>query len=96
MPYTAISYQNKIFFNTTGNTALATAGSGDVLTGLITGLIAQNYSVIHASILGVYLHGKTADIAIRSKETEETFIASNIIEYLNDAIRSINNDKMAL
>ena len=94
--YTAISYQNKIFFNTTGNSALATAGSGDVLTGLITGLIAQNYSAIHASILGVYLHGKTADIAIQSKETEETFIASDIIEYLNEAIRSIYRDKMAL
>ena len=88
--YTAIAYQNNIYFNTTGNPALATAGSGDVLTGLITGFLAQNYSAIHASILGVYLHGKSADIAIESKETMETFIASSGIEYLNEAIRSIN------
>ncbi|RLD84390.1 MAG: NAD(P)H-hydrate dehydratase, partial [Bacteroidetes bacterium] len=84
------AYQNKIYFNTTGNSALATAGSGDVLTGLITGLLAQNYSAIHASILGVFLHGKSADIAIESKETMETFIASNGIAYLSKAIRSIN------
>ena len=88
--YTAIAYQNNIYFNTTGNPALATAGSGDVLTGLITGFLAQNYSAFHASILGVYLHGKSADIAIESKETMETFIASSGIEYLNEAIRSIN------
>jgi len=88
--YTAIAYQNKIYFNTTGNSALSTAGSGDVLTGLITGLLAQNYSAIHASILGVFLHGKSADIAIESKETMETFIASNGIAYLSKAIRSIN------
>ena len=88
--YTAIAFQGKIFFNTTGNPALATAGSGDVLTGIITGLIAQKYSSINASILGVYLHGKSADLAIKSQETMETFIASNGIEYLSEAIRSIN------
>ncbi len=87
--YTAIAFQNKIYFNTTGNPALATAGSGDVLTGIITGLVAQKYTAIDASILGVYLHGKSADIAIESKETEQTFIASSCIEYLNKAIRSI-------
>lgn len=94
--YSVIAYQEKIFFNTTGNPALATAGSGDVLTGIITGLIAQYYSSIHASILGVYLHGKSADIAIQSKETMETFIASTGIEFLNEAIRSIHSEKMAL
>ena len=94
--YTTIAFQHKIFFNTTGNPALATAGSGDVLTGLLTGLMAQKYSSIHASILGVYLHGKSADIAILSKETVETFIASNGIEYLKEAIRSINDKKVAL
>ncbi len=87
--YTAIAFQNNIYFNTTGNPALATAGSGDVLTGIITGLIAQKYTAIDASILGVYLHGKSADIAIEFKETEQTFIASSCIEYLNKAIRSI-------
>ncbi|HIE45382.1 MAG TPA: NAD(P)H-hydrate dehydratase [Flavobacteriaceae bacterium] len=81
---TIIANQGKIHFNTTGNPALATAGSGDVLTGIITGLIAQNYSPFEASIFGVYLHGLTADIAM-SEQTYETFIASNIIDNLSKA-----------
>ncbi|MCF6222344.1 MAG: NAD(P)H-hydrate dehydratase [Flavobacteriaceae bacterium] len=85
----AIAYQNKIYFNTTGNPALATAGSGDVLTGMITGLMAQNYNALNASILGVYLHGKTADIAIRNNYTMETFIASDSVHLLPNAIKEI-------
>lgn len=83
--YTAISYKNVSYFNTTGNPGLATAGSGDVLTGLITGLLAQGYSSLEASILAVYLHGKTADLAMDDL-TYETFTASHIIQYLPDAI----------
>jgi hydroxyethylthiazole kinase-like uncharacterized protein yjeF len=72
-------------FNSTGNPALATAGSGDVLTGIITGLISQGYKPINAAILAVYLHGKTADIAI-SETGYETFTATSILDYLSDAI----------
>ena len=82
--YTVIAFQGKLFFNTTGNPALATAGSGDVLTGVITGLIAQQYTPIDAAILGVYLHGKTADLAMDSM-VYETFTASDCIEYLSEA-----------
>ena len=82
--YTVIAFQGDLHFNTTGNPALATAGSGDVLTGIITGLIAQKYSPIAAAILGVYLHGKTADLAMNSM-VYETFTASDCIEYLSDA-----------
>ncbi|HFS68160.1 MAG TPA: NAD(P)H-hydrate dehydratase [Flavobacteriia bacterium] len=89
--YTAICQSKKIYFNTTGNPALATAGSGDVLTGLITGLLAQKYTPIDACITAVFLHGKTADIAITESETEATFIASNIIKYLSKAIKSLFN-----
>jgi hydroxyethylthiazole kinase-like uncharacterized protein yjeF len=85
----AIAYRNKIYFNTTGNPALATAGSGDVLTGMITGLMAQKYNALNASILGVYLHGKTADIAIKNNYTMETFIASDSIHLLPNAIKEI-------
>jgi len=85
----AIAYQNKIYFNTTGNPALATAGSGDVLTGIITGLIAQNYSPLNAAVLGVYLHGLSADIAIRKNRTMETFIASDCVYFLSDAFKEI-------
>lgn len=82
--YTAIVHQGKIYFNTTGNPALATAGSGDVLTGIITGLIAQKYTSFEAAILGVYLHGKTADLSMKTK-AYETFTASDSIDFLSDA-----------
>ena len=57
-----------IFFNSTGNAGMATAGSGDVLTGIITGLLAQKYSPQNATMLGVYLHGLAGDIALNETE----------------------------
>lgn len=83
--HTVIIDGDNKYFNSTGNPALATAGSGDVLTGLITGLIAQSYTPKNAALLGVYLHGKTADIAIE-KTGFETFTASTILKYLSNAI----------
>jgi hydroxyethylthiazole kinase-like uncharacterized protein yjeF len=81
-----------MYFNSTGNPALATAGSGDVLTGIITGLIAQGYEPKFAAIFGVYLHGKTADIAL--KETGyETFNASTILAYLGKAILELFHEE---
>jgi len=82
--YTAVAHQGKIYFNTSGNPALATAGSGDVLTGIITGLIAQQYAAFEAAIMGVYLHGRTADLAMKTK-VYETFTASDSIDFLSDA-----------
>ena len=79
-----IAKNGKMYFNTTGNPALATAGSGDILTGIITGLIAQGYSSFDASIFGVYIHGLTADIALQN-QSYETFIASDIIDNLSNA-----------
>jgi ADP-dependent NAD(P)H-hydrate dehydratase len=79
-----------IYQNTTGNAALATAGSGDVLTGIITGLLAQSYEPIDAAILGVYLHGLTADLALPETGTQ-AFIASDIIKYLGKAFLSLEN-----
>ncbi|MCL4144534.1 UNVERIFIED_CONTAM: hypothetical protein GTU68_010732 [Idotea baltica] len=77
-------FEDKLYVNTTGNPGLATAGSGDVLTGVITGLIAQGYNTIAATIFGVYLHGKAADIAVE-KYGYQSLIASHVIEYLGDA-----------
>ena len=77
-----------IYKNTTGNPALATAGSGDVLTGIITSLIAQKYSSLNAAILGVYLHGLAADIAL-PETGYQSFIASDIIGYLGKAFLSL-------
>ena len=70
--------------NTTGNQALATAGSGYVLTGIITSLVAQSYDPIDAAILGVYLHGLTADIAL-PEMGYQSFIASDIIATIGEA-----------
>lgn len=80
----------KIYQNTTGNPALATAGSGDVLSGIITSLLAQNYEPINAAILGVYLHGLTADIAL-PETGYQSFIASDIINYLGKAFLTLEN-----
>ena len=84
--HTAVFYENKVYFNTTGNPALATAGSGDVLTGIITGFLAQNYATLDACLVGVYLHGATADIALKD-HVYETFTASDIINYLPKAFQ---------
>jgi NAD(P)H-hydrate epimerase len=74
----------KGFFNSTGNAGMAKAGSGDVLTGLLTGLLAQGYSSIETAILGVYLHGMAGDIAAK-KESMEAMLAGDIIDNLGQA-----------
>ena len=73
------------YFNSTGNVGLATAGSGDVLTGILTGLKAQNYNALETALLGVYLHGLTADLGTQELGLA-SFNARHIIEYLPDAI----------
>ena len=81
---------NIVYENTTGNAALATAGSGDVLTGMITSLLAQYYEPISAAILGVYLHGLTADIAL-PETGYQSFIASDIISNIGKAFLTLEN-----
>jgi hydroxyethylthiazole kinase-like uncharacterized protein yjeF len=76
--------EGKCFFNTTGNPGMATAGAGDVLTGIITSLLAQGYSAVNAACFGVFLHGLSGDIS--AKETsEESLTASRLIENLGKA-----------
>lgn len=77
-----------IYENTTGNAALATAGTGDVLTGMITSLLAQAYEPIDAAILGVYLHGFTANIAL-IETGYQSFIASDLIANIGKAYLSL-------
>ncbi|EPR74448.1 NAD(P)HX epimerase [Winogradskyella psychrotolerans RS-3] len=76
--------KKKLYVNTTGNPGMATAGSGDVLTGIISGLIAQSYTPLAATIFGVYLHGKSADISIEDYGYQ-SLIASHIIETIGEA-----------
>ena len=59
-------YEEKGYVNTTGNPGMATGGTGDVLTGMITGLIAQGYEPLKAAIFGVYLHGRAGDISVEN------------------------------
>lgn len=87
---TFIVNKKEVFQNTTGNAALATAGSGDTLTGIITSLLAQGYHPEEASKLGVFLHGLTADIAL-PKTGYNSFIASDIIKYLGKAFLELEN-----
>lgn len=77
-----------IVFNSTGNPGMATGGSGDVLTGIITSLCAQGYNSYQACVLGVYLHGLAGDFAALDK-SEEAMIASDIIEHLSNAFQFI-------
>jgi NAD(P)H-hydrate epimerase len=77
-----------IYFNDSGNPGLATAGSGDVLTGLILALMAQEYNLIEASLLGAYIHGLSADLAM-SKESQESLISSDIISYFGKAFKTL-------
>ena len=87
--HTLIALPNgSCFFNSTGNAGMATAGSGDVLTGILTGLLAQGYKSSDAAMLGTYLHGRAGDIAAR-RVSMESLIASDIIEQLGAAFQFI-------
>lgn len=82
--HTITVFQDKLYINSTGNPGLATGGTGDVLTGIITGLIGQGYEPLIASLFGVYLHGKSADIAVNDY-SYQSLTASHIIDYLGQA-----------
>jgi NAD(P)H-hydrate epimerase len=76
----------RVFINSTGNPGMATGGTGDVLTGMIAGLLAQGYASTEAACLGVYLHGLAGDLAAREKG-EMAMIAGDLIEKIPDAIK---------
>lgn len=76
------------YFNSTGNSGMATAGSGDVLSGIITSLLAQHYSPLSAAMLGVYVHGLAGDLAAEAL-SEEGVVASDIIAYLPAAFKKL-------
>lgn len=87
--YSALcSPDGSIVFNSTGNAGMATAGSGDVLTGIITALLARGYERRDAAIIGMYLHGLAGDLAAEELG-EESLIASDIIDYLPKAFKKL-------
>jgi len=82
---TCISFPNgDVYFNSTGNAGMATGGSGDVLTGIILGLLAQSYSPEDATLIGIYLHGLAGDLAAATFG-QQAMIAGDIIEQLGAA-----------
>jgi NAD(P)H-hydrate epimerase len=85
--HTSIAFPDGMcWFNTTGNPGMATAGSGDVLTGIILSLLGQGYQPRDAAILGVYLHGLAGDLAAEAS-SEESLIAGDIIDTLGFAFQ---------
>ncbi|MBM3314590.1 NAD(P)H-hydrate dehydratase, partial [candidate division WOR-3 bacterium] len=80
--------QGRVFVNPTGNSGLGSGGTGDVLTGLLTGLIAQGVPPLDAAIVAVFLHGRAADIAA-AEVTEYCLCASDLLDYLPRAFRSV-------
>ena len=84
----------EIIFNPTGNAGMATAGSGDVLTGIITGLLARGYKQADACMVGMYVHGLAGDIA--AVETGvECMVASDIIRCLPQAFKRLYGESLA-
>jgi len=79
-----------VLFNTTGNAGMATAGSGDVLTGILLGLLARGYSQQEACCLGVWLHGTAGDLAAEVLG-QESLMASDIISYLPQAFKKLES-----
>lgn len=83
-----ITPSKEVYFNSTGNPGMATAGSGDVLTGILTSLLAQKYEPFEAALLGVYLHGLAGDLGSK-RQTERSLLASDIIENISNAYKYI-------
>jgi hydroxyethylthiazole kinase-like uncharacterized protein yjeF len=83
-----VTPSGRSFFNSTGNAGMAKGGSGDVLTGIITSLIAQDYSPEHAAVLGVYFHGLAGDFAAKAL-SQQSMIATDLIGFLSQAFLSI-------
>lgn len=84
-----VAPDGSVYINSTGNPGMATAGAGDALTGMVVSLIGQGYSSVHASILGVYLHGLAGDFASK-KISEESISASDIINSIGQAFNDLS------
>jgi NAD(P)H-hydrate epimerase len=81
-----------IYFNAAGNPGMATGGSGDVLTGMITSLLGQGYEPRQAAISGVYLHALAGDIAAKQRG-QEALIASDMIESIGLAYKYVQDEE---
>ena len=82
--------EGRVFINPTGNSGMASAGTGDVLAGMLAGFLGQGLNPLEASILGVYMHGLAGDIAVKSKG-EHSLIASDIIDSIPEAFQYLQD-----
>jgi ADP-dependent NAD(P)H-hydrate dehydratase len=83
---TVVTDSRRVYINDTGNPGMATPGSGDVLTGIITSLYGQKFERFEAAVLGVYVHGLAGDVAA-AKHGEVSMIATDIIDCLGEAFK---------
>ncbi|HMK43516.1 MAG TPA: NAD(P)H-hydrate dehydratase, partial [Dissulfurispiraceae bacterium] len=88
-PTISATPEGRAFVNTTGNPGMATAGAGDVLTGILTAMLGQGLSPLHASMLGVFLHGSAGDVAA-TRLGQHSLIATDIISALPEAFRVLH------
>ena len=84
-----VTPSDQVYYNSTGNSGMAKGGSGDALLGIITSLLAQNYTPEHAAIFGVWLHGKAGDFAAE-KFSKEAMLPSDLIEELGAVFKYLN------
>ena len=84
--------EGRAFINTTGNPGMATAGAGDVLTGIVAGFLGQGLNPLSAAILGVYMHGLAGDVAATEKGMH-SMIATDLIDHLPGAFASLRRDQ---
>jgi len=85
---TLVTKKGEVYLNNTGNAGLAKAGSGDALTGIITALTAQQYDAFYAAIMGVYIHGLAADIALE-KQSMESMLITDVIDCIGMAFKTL-------
>ncbi|OYD16700.1 hypothetical protein CH330_02010 [candidate division WOR-3 bacterium JGI_Cruoil_03_51_56] len=88
-PTVVAATTGKVYVNPTGNSGLGSGGTGDVLTGLLSGLIAQGMEPLDAAKAAVFLHGLAADIAVKEL-TEYSLSAGDLIDFLPDAFRQVS------
>ena len=87
--YTAVCCPDgNVYFNSTGNAGMASGGMGDVLTGIIGGLLAQGYSPRESAVIGVYLHGLAGDVALKN-QSEESLLARDVVENIGQAYKML-------
>lgn len=91
--YTCIAMPNgKLYFNSTGNPGMATGGMGDVLTGLIAGLLSQGYLPEDAALIGVFIHGIAAELAME-EQSEESLLPTDLLSFLGKSFQLLHSLK---